>query len=123
LTTDSGVPATSGNQDNAIVVYANTDDNGSKIGDIVKQKGARRFLVKTADGTTVCKLVASASPEVGEMTIIATDSASNTYYVTKLTARRATLTRIDGTQFATDASAGWTFGSPSEGVSVKIANI
>jgi len=82
------------NQENAIIVSAQTTSGGTdKVGDIVSQKGARSFKVKTADGTAVCKLTASANLSVGQMSIIATDARGNTYYVTKLTAKKATLTR------------------------------
>jgi hypothetical protein len=60
--------------------------------DIVKQEASHRYLVKTAQGIGQCKLAARV-PQKGEMTIIATDYNGNTYYVTKLTARKALLTR------------------------------
>lgn len=122
LTTDSGAPGSSTNQENAIIVYANTDDNGSKVGDIVKQRGTRRFKVTTADGTAICKLKSSAVSAQGEMTITATDSDGGTYFVTKLGGRRCTVTQGTGTQFATGASVPWTFGSAVQDYSVKIAN-
>jgi hypothetical protein len=94
LTTDGGAVSGSTNQENAILVSAQTTLGGSdKTGDIVSQKGATRFKVKTADGTAVCKLTAAANLQVGQMSIIATDARGNTYYVTKLTAHKATLTR------------------------------
>lgn len=123
LTTDSGAPGSSTNQENAIVAYAKTTSGGtSKPADIIKQRGTRRFKVKTADGTALCSLKSSAVSAEGEMTITATDSAGGTYFVTKIGARRCTVTRGTGTQFATDSSVPWTFGSASAGVSVKIAN-
>lgn len=122
LTTDNGIPYSSGNQENAIIVYANTDDNGSKIGDIIRQVGARRFKVKTADGIAICSLKSSAVSAYGEMTITATDSDGGTYFVTKIGSRRCTVTRGTGTQFATDSSVPWTFGSAVEDVSLKVAN-
>lgn len=123
LTADSGAPGSSTNQENAIVAYAKTTSGGtSKPADIIKQRGARRFKVKTADGTALCSLKSSAVSAEGEMTITATDSAGGTYFVTKIGARRCTVTRGTGTQFATDSSVPWTFGSASVGVSVKIAN-
>ena len=132
LTTDSGNISTTTdtqgqneatNQENAIVPYAKTTSGGtSKIGDIVRQVGARRFKVKTADGTAICTLKGSAVSAEGDMTITATDSAGGTYFVTKIGGRKATLTRGTGTQFATDSAVQWTFGSATEGVTVKIAN-
>ena len=122
LTTDTGAVGSSTNQENAIVVYANTDDSGSKVGDIIRQVGARRFKVKTADGTAICALKASAVSAQGEMTITATDSAGGTYFVTKITSRKVTVTRGTGTQFATGASVPWTFGSATAGQTLKVAN-
>jgi len=131
LTTDSGSYGNTGNdgsnmnagnQENAITIYADTDDSGSKIGDIIKQVGGRRFKVKTADGTAVCTLKSSAVSGYGEMTITATDSDGGTYFVTKIGGRRATVTQGTGTQFATGQSVPWTFGSATEDTTVKIAN-
>ena len=122
LTTENGIPYSAGNQENAITIYANTDDNGSKIGDIIRQRSTRRFKVKTADGTAICTLKSSAVSAEGEMTITATDSVGGTYFVTKIGARRCTVTRGTGTQFASDSSVPWTFGSAVLNTSVKIAN-
>ena len=122
LTTDDGIPYSADNQENAITIYANTDDNGSKIGDIIRQRSTRRFKVKTADGTAICTLKSSAVSAEGEMTITATDSVGGTYFVTKIGARRCTVTRGTGTQFASDSSVPWTFGSAVLNTSVKIAN-
>jgi hypothetical protein len=122
LTTDSGDVGSATNQENGILVYADTDDNGSKIGDIVRQVGARRFKVRTADGVAVCSLKDSAVSSVGEMTITATDSDGGTYFVTKITAHKVSLTQGTGEQFATGSSIPWTFGAAVEGYSVKVAN-
>jgi hypothetical protein len=108
LTTDSGAVGSSTNQENAIngVAYLKAVDGGvsAKTFDIVKQEASHRYQVTTADGRGQCKLVAAA-PNAGEMTIIATDANGNTYYVTKLTARKALLTRK--TQSGSNA---WVFG-------------
>ena len=122
LTADTGAVGSSTNQENAILAYANTTNNGSKVADIIKQRSTKRFKVKTADGTAICTLKSSAVSATGDMTIIATDSAGGTYYVTKIGARRCTLTQGTGTQFATDSSIPWTFGSAVLNTSVKIAN-
>jgi hypothetical protein len=60
------------------------------VGDIVKQVGARRYKVTTAQGTGKCKLVTEV-PTAGTMTIAATDSKNSTYYVKKLDERLVTL--------------------------------
>ena len=90
---------------------------GSEVttGDIVKQVSTRRYKVTTGDGTAVCTLVASAALAANEMSITATDANSNAYFVTKLTAHKATLTRkVSGNgDFATGAAVKWTFGNAS----------
>lgn len=114
---------------NAITAYAQTTSGGSnKIADIEKQVSSRRYKVTTADGTAVCTLVTDGvANAAGEMTITAIDAKGNTYYVKKLTARRATLVRLTdvGNQgdwvYATDESAPWSFAAAS-GVYVQIAN-
>ena len=133
ITTQGGTTFTatlaSANQ-NAITVsaYLPAVNGGlsAKTGDIVKQESGSRYLVKTADGTGQCKLVAAA-PAAGEMTMLATDSAGGTYYVTKLTAHRARIVKGDrtGTQFTTGAdgvTVGWNLDAAEANVSVLIAN-
>ena len=101
-----------------------TANNTSRI----VQKGTNRFSVTTTDGTSIVSLVAKASGAiaVGEATLTATDSSSKTYYVTKLTANRATLTQFgSGThEFATGASAKWLDGTGTavENVSVTLVS-
>ena len=116
-------------QQNALsgVAYLLAKDGGAsaKVYDIIKQEASHRYLVKTADGIGQCKLVASNTPTAGQMNLIATDANGSTYWVTKLTARRAILTRrtMSGSYaFATNSAAGWTIGAASTGV-VSIANI
>ena len=104
---------------------ANAQVTGGTVGkaaDIVAQKGSRRYKVQNADGSSVCNLVPRLPAAVGEMALIATDSASGTYYVTKLTAHLATLTSIDGTEFTNGASVRWSLDSAVLNTSVSIAN-
>lgn len=115
-------PVLSSVAQNALSFVAFVSGGSSAVaGDIIKQASSTSYRVTTAQGTGRCKLVATA-PAAGEMRLTATDSAGGTYYVTKLTARRATLVANTGTQFATNSSAAWTLGSPVAGVSVTIAN-
>lgn len=95
----------------AVSAYIPAADGGSSavVGDIVKQVGARRFKVLTAQGTGNCKLVAAA-PAAGQMTIVATDSQGSTYYVTKIEKNKVTLTRkTEGTgyDYVTGTTAKW----------------
>lgn len=91
-------------------------------GDIVKQVSSKRYKVTTGDGTAVCTLVTTADLGANEMSISATDSAGGTYFVRKLTARKAVLVAGTGTQFATGSTAMWTFGSAVLNTTVSIAN-
>ena len=127
LTVDTGDIGSSTYQENAIIVYANTDANGPKIGDIIKQVSTRQFRVKTTGGIKTCLLKGSQlsntpTDDVGRMTIVAKDSAGGTYYVTKISAHRCTVAQGTGTQFANNSSVPWTFGSAVLNTSVTITN-
>jgi hypothetical protein len=127
LTVDTGAPRSATNQENAIVAYAYVTGN-NLIADIKKQVSGRRYKVTTSEGTLTCKLVTDGvANAAGEMTITATDAQGNTYYVSKLTSRLATLVRLvdDGGDndwvYATGARAPWSFAAASGSV-VQIAN-
>lgn len=138
LTTDSGNVGSSTNQENAIQITAwipasgaagyisGTGGSSAVTGDILRQVGSKKYVVKTAQGVGRVTLVAD-TIAAGQATIIATDANGNTYYVTKLTAHKATLTRLtdDGSDgdwlFATGAVAQWSFDAAS-GLIVQIAN-
>jgi hypothetical protein len=107
----------------AIAAYAFVTGGSNKLADIIKQDSSTKYKVETADGIMVCKLVTDGVADAaGEMTITATDSEGGTYFVKKLTARKAVLVRNTGTQFATGASVKWTFGTAVEDAVVTIAN-
>jgi len=115
LTVDSGAVGSATNQENAIVIYANIAGAGAVVGDIIRQVSTRRYKVRTAAGVGIVELESGDNtPNAGKAMIIATDSDSNTYYVTKLTSHRATLTRktfasLGQWQFESDQSAPWKF--------------
>lgn len=95
-------------------------------GDIIKQEGSRRYLIQNSDGKGICKLVTTATGSllVGEMNLIATDYNGSTYYVTKLTGRKARLKRaamVTAYLIKDGAQTGWNIGS-STGTIVSIAN-
>jgi len=115
LTTDSGNVGSATNQENAIIIRANLGE-GVEVGDIIRQVSTRRYKVKlAAGGVGIVELESGDNtPNLGKAMIIATDSDSNTYYVTKLTAHRATLVRktfvsLGQWQFESDQSAPWKF--------------
>lgn len=97
----------------ATTAWVPTANGGSSAvaGDIVKQVGARRYKVTTAQGTGKCKLVTT-TITAGTMTIIATDSKNSTYYVKKLEERLVTLVQNtdggSGFDYVTGAKAKWT---------------
>jgi hypothetical protein len=125
LTTDTGAVGSATNQENAIIIRANTSNSGTtaKVGDIIKQSNTRSYKVRTADGIAVCKLATSVSPGPGRAYIVATAVNGSTYYVIKLTAHRATLVYKSGTSLPALAgkSAKWSF-APASGTTVQIEN-
>jgi hypothetical protein len=109
---------------NAISGNAYVAGGSAKSFDIIKQEASKRYLVRTADGTDQCKLVTTSTLAAGEMNIVATDWNGSTYWVRKLTARRAILVQdtVSGSFLISNgASTGWTLGS-STGTIVTLAN-
>jgi len=110
----------------AVSAFIPAADGGSSAvaGDIIKQVGARRYQVRTAQGTGKCKLVAAA-PAAGEMTITGTDSLGSTYYVTKLQEQLAVVTQNtdggSGFEYATNARVRWSLASATTGI-LQISN-
>lgn len=102
----------------AIAVSANIAGT-TGAADIIRQVSSRRFLVQTAAANAVCRLVTT-SPVSGEMRITATDSASGTYYVKKISGRVATLVAGSGTQFADGSKVAWTVLSPVANANVTL---
>jgi len=102
-------------RDNGLAAYAYIiDGTEGVLVDIMKQESSRRYLVKQDSGVQgQCHLVARDAGNLypGQMCLIATDTQGCTYWVTKLTARRAYLTQRSsagtGYQFADGGSAGW----------------
>ena len=123
-TTGTGVAVLTTTLQNAIKGLAFVPGGSAKLFDIKKQEGSKRYLVNTADGRAICKLVASPTIASGEMNIIASDTNGSTYFVKKLTARRAVLTQSTASGsfvFADGAAAGWTLGSAAAGI-VSVSN-
>jgi hypothetical protein len=92
LTDTSNVGATT-NQENAIRMTAFLTGGSASEVDIIRQVSARRYKVTDGTRTGVVKLSGTDADAAGEGTIVATDSIGATYYVTKLTGHRATLTQ------------------------------
>ena len=106
-------------------------DSEITTGDVIKQVSTKRYRVQTSQGTGTFKLVTTEAKAAGEMSIKATDCDGNTYFVAKLTARKVVLvpaanvhgdTTTIGSQFASGATAKWTFGSAVVNTTVTIEN-
>jgi hypothetical protein len=122
--TDSGVVGTTDNQENSIVIRANVTGSGSTgaICDIIRQVSTRRYKVTDGTNVGVVELGTDATPADGAGYIIATDSGGATYFVTKLTAHKATLVNISGTPlFADDTAVPWDFTASTGVVSIENA--
>jgi hypothetical protein len=113
LTIDSGNIGSATNQENAIIIRANLGE-GVEIGDIIRQVSTRRYKVSLAfGGVGIVELESGdVTPNLGKAMIIAT-ATGGTYYVTKLTARKATLVTKTGDGVLNGKSVRWTFGANS----------
>jgi hypothetical protein len=129
MITDTGVVGSADSQENAITAYAYHTGGSLLIGDITRQVSTNRYKVKNATATAIAKLKSTIANAAGEMNIVATDASGGTYYVTKLTAHRATLVpaavaRLStsaGTTYSSGQSARWSFAAAS-GAVVQIEN-
>ena len=106
-TLDTGAVGSSTNQENAILMTAYLTGGSATTVDIIKQVSTNRFKVTDGTRTGIVKLKASVATAAGEGSIKFTDSVSGTYFATKITGRKATVTRGTGTSFATGAQVKW----------------
>jgi hypothetical protein len=120
---DTGAVGSSTNNENAITMTAFLTGGSAVAVDIIKQVSGRRYKVTDGTRTGVVALQSTLANAAGEGSIAATDSAGGEYFVTKLTAHRATLTRAGGSGwlYATGAAAPWKFDAAA-GIYVQIAN-
>lgn len=103
-----------GTNENAIVAYAYHTGGSLLRGDIVRQVSTYRYKVENATTTAIAKLKATIANSAGEMNIVATDTDGKTYYVVKLTSRKATLVPAAVARLST--SAGTIFAPDTAGV-------
>ena len=100
------------------------DGTAVREGFIVRQRGSKRFLCSqagTADTTHLCTLVTGKLPAAlaaGEMTISMKGSDNETYGVSKISGRVATLVAPSGTgsNSLTNTRQAWGFAAPSTGI-------
>ncbi|NBP00438.1 MAG: hypothetical protein EBU90_10005 [Proteobacteria bacterium] len=106
----------------AYVPAANGGSSGV-TGDILEQVASKKYRVQTAQGTGTCLLTtATGALTAGKVRIVAEDTNGSTYFIKKLTARRAVLSRSTvSTAFIFDnsGSVGWNL-SAASATSVKI---
>jgi hypothetical protein len=98
-----------------IISYVPSGSSGISGGDIMKQEGSRRYLVQNAQGQGICRLT-TGTLTAGTMQIIATDAAGDTYWVTKLTSRKANVYPRSNTGtsiYSNIRVAPWTIGNAS----------
>jgi hypothetical protein len=122
----------------AFTSYLTTGSNAVAGGDILKQQSSRRYLVQNSEGRGQVRLTATATSTLlpGTMSIVATDGGGATYWVTKLTSRKATLINrtststalittstvtIEGNTYG-GGTAGWTLGAATGTNQVTLAS-
>lgn len=93
---------------------------------IIKQETSRGYYVQTNDGLGRVRLVATDSLTPGKAFITATDDNGSTYFVTKLTAHKATLVRWNEAEgetwvYESGKTARWSFNDTTDG-KVSIEN-
>ena len=126
-TTPSGqTPSLTSGRQNAINFnsYLTTGTSILNAGDIMKQESSRRYLVQNAQGQGQCILTATSALVKGSMNIVATDFNGSTYFVKKLTARKAVVVRSTASGsflVGNGASTGWTLAAAT-GTIVSIAH-
>jgi hypothetical protein len=108
-TTVLGTNTTSGNNENAINMTAFLTGGSAGAVDIIRQVSGRRYKVTDGTRTGIVTLKASVATAAGEGSIRLVDSDANTYFATKLTAHKATITRGTGVQaaFVTGSAVQW----------------
>jgi hypothetical protein len=116
---DSGAVGTAGNQENAIVMYANLGNGAGRV-DIIRQVSTRRYKVTDGTDVGIVTLGTDPSPETGEAYLVAT-ATGGTYYVTKLTAHKATLVAKTGDEALDGQAVQWRFATPTASI-VTIEN-
>jgi hypothetical protein len=109
LTTDSGNVGSSTNQENAIRMTAYLTGGSATAVDIIRQVSTNRFKVTDGTRTGIVKLSSSLADAAGEGSVRLVDTDGGTYFATKITSRKATITRGTGTQtaFVTGTSVKW----------------
>lgn len=111
---------------NVILAHAKVVGSANVLdADIEKQTSTNDYVMTTTDGTSRVALTTTDTPAPGGAYIVATDANGSTYWVTKLTAHRATLVRRtqNGSYIhPTGGTAAWSFAA-ADLLRVQIENI
>jgi hypothetical protein len=123
LLADTGAVGSATNQENAIRMTAFLPSGSAGEVDIIRQVSTNRYKVTDGTRTGIVQLQTTLANAAGEGSIAATDSAGGEYFVTKLTGRKATVTRAGGSGwlYATGQAAPWKFDAAA-GIYLQIAN-
>jgi hypothetical protein len=97
---------------NIIKARAFLTGGSALVADIDEQVASKKYRVQTADGTGAVRLVGTVTSSLvaGQMNILASDANGSTYWVKKLTARRAVVVQSTASGsfvFSDGASVGW----------------
>jgi hypothetical protein len=109
LSVDTGAVGSETNEENAISMTAFLTGGSAVAVDIIKQVSTNRYKVTDGTRTGIVALTSTLADAAGEGSIRLLDSDSGTYFATKLTAHKVTITRGTGTQtaFPTGAQVEW----------------
>ena len=107
LSVDTGNVGSATNDENAISMTAFLTGGSAVAVDIIRQVSTRRYKVTDGTRTGIVELTSTLADAAGEGSVRLLDSVGGTYFATKITARKVTVTRGTGTEFATGASVKW----------------
>lgn len=119
---DTGNVGSATYEENTILMTARLTGGTAVTVDIMKQVSTNRYKVTDGPRTGIVKLKSSVATAAGEGSVRLVDSVGGTYFATKITARKATVTRGTGTAFATGASVKWNITAAVLGDSLLIDN-
>jgi hypothetical protein len=109
MTADTGNVGSSTYEENAILMTARLTGGTAVTVDIIKQVSTNRYKVTDGTRTGIVQLKSSVATTAGEGSVRLVDTDGDTYFATKITAHKATITRGTGTQaaFVTGANVKW----------------
>jgi hypothetical protein len=120
--TDTGPVGSATNEENAILMTARLTGGSATTVDIIRQVSTRRYKVTDGTRTGIVTLKSSVATAAGEGSVRLVDSVGGTYFATKITARKATVTQGTGRAFATGAAVKWNMTAAVLGDSLLIDN-